>query len=151
MPSKNPSKKALPLENLLRTLLRSVRLHDPLGVRPSHPTSSSQKRGRNFKSPANQFMNPTRAPLGPPIYCRFGRLLWEKSRTKNQPKEEVFGTDIPRTSGGHSHGYPGPKLRSGRSKSWKNKYLGADIHDPKARTSTTLTDFQKSQHICQSV
>ena len=34
MPSKNPSKKALPLKNLLRTLLRSVRLHDPLGVRP---------------------------------------------------------------------------------------------------------------------
>ena len=42
MPSKNPSKKALPLKNLLRTLLRSVRLHDPLGVRPmidiSNPT-----------------------------------------------------------------------------------------------------------------
>ena len=66
-----------------------------------------------------------------------------KSRTKNQPKEEVFGTDIPRTSRGHSRGYPGPKLRSGRSKSWKNKHLGADIHDPKARTSTTLRDFQK--------
>ena len=36
VPSKNPSKKALPLKNLLRTLLRSVRLHDPLGVRPKH-------------------------------------------------------------------------------------------------------------------
>ena len=39
-PSKNPSKKALPLKNLLRTLLRSVRLHDPLGVHPTligHP------------------------------------------------------------------------------------------------------------------
>ena len=35
VPSKNPSQKALPLKNLLRTLLRSVRLHDPLGVRPS--------------------------------------------------------------------------------------------------------------------
>ena len=45
---------------------------------------------------------------------------------------------------GHSCGYPGPKLRSGRSKSWKkNKHFGADIHDPKARTSTTLRDFQK--------
>ena len=41
------------------------------------------------------------------------------SRTKNQPKEEVLGTDIPRTYGGHSRGHPGPKLRSGRSKSWK--------------------------------
>ena len=65
------------------------------------------------------------------------------SRTKNQPKEEVFGTDIPRTSGGHSRGYPGQKLRSGRSKSWKNKHFGTDIHDPKARTSMTLRDFRK--------
>ena len=70
----------------------------------------------------------------------FGTLV---SRTKNQPKEEVFGTDIPRTSGGHARGYPGPKLRSGRSKSWKNKHFGADIHDPKARTSTTLRGFQE--------
>ena len=65
------------------------------------------------------------------------------SRTKNQPKEEVFWADIPRTSGGHSRGYPGPKLRSGRSKSWENKHFSADIHDPKARTSTTLRDLQK--------
>ena len=35
MPSQNPSKKHLLVENLLRTLLRSVRLHDPLGVHPS--------------------------------------------------------------------------------------------------------------------
>ena len=66
------------------------------------------------------------------------------SRTKNPPREEVLGTDIPQTSGGHSHGYPGPRLRSGRSKYWKkNKHLGADIHDPKARTSMTLRDLQK--------
>ena len=69
--------------------------------------------------------------------------FWIWSRTKNQPKEEVLGTDIPRTSGGRSRGYPGPKLRSGRPKSWQNKHLGADVHDPKARTSTTLRDFQK--------
>ena len=31
-PYKNPSKKHLLLKNLLRFLLRSVRLHDPLGV-----------------------------------------------------------------------------------------------------------------------
>ena len=31
---RNPSKKHLFLKNLLRTLLRSVLLHDPLGVRP---------------------------------------------------------------------------------------------------------------------
>ena len=62
------------------------------------------------------------AALTPPLqkYYRqlflFVELIQEPrkgSRTKNQPKEEVFGTDIPRTSGGHSRGYPGPKLRSG--------------------------------------
>ena len=37
----------------------------------------------------------------------------------------------PRTFRGHSRGYPGPKLLSGRSKSWKNKHVSADIHDPK--------------------
>ena len=65
------------------------------------------------------------------------------STTRNQPKEEVFRTDIPRTSGGHLRGYPGPKLRSGPSKLWKNMHFGADIHDPKARTSTTPRGFQK--------
>ena len=65
------------------------------------------------------------------------------SRTKIQPKEGVFGTGIPQTSGGHSRGYPGPKLRSGQSKSSNNKHVGADIHDPKARTSTALRDCQK--------
>ena len=70
-------------------------------------------------------------------------LAIDHSGTKFQPKEEVFGTDIPRTSGGHSRGYPDPELRSGCSKSWKNKHLGADIHDPKARTSTTLRDSWK--------
>ena len=50
------------------------------------------------------------------------------SRTKNQPKKEVFGTDIPRTSGSRSRGgYPGSKLRSGPSKLWKNKHFGADM------------------------
>ena len=32
--SKNPSKKHRPFKNLLRTLLRSVLLHEPLGVHP---------------------------------------------------------------------------------------------------------------------
>ena len=69
-----------------------------------------------------------------------------KSRTKNQPKEEVFGTDIPQTSRGHSRGYPGTKLLSGRPKSWKNKHLGgghprpegADVHDPKGFPKTSV-------------
>ena len=55
------------------------------------------------------------------VYVLFSYPKVMNSRTKNQPNEEVFGTDIPRTSGGHSRGYRGPKLRSGRSKSWKKK------------------------------
>ena len=77
------------------------------------------------------------------LRMRGGDLPRERFKSENQPKEEVFGTDIQLTSGGHSRGYPGPKLRSGRSKPWKNKHLGADVHHPKARTSTTLRDFQK--------
>ena len=40
-PSKSPSKKHLVLKNLLRTLLRSVRLHDPLGVHPNLARSAT--------------------------------------------------------------------------------------------------------------
>ena len=50
--------------------------------------------------------------------------------------------DIPRTSGGHSRGYPGPNFGQGGQNPGKNRHLGADIHDPKARTSMTLRDFQ---------
>ena len=44
MPSKNPSKKAIPLKNLLRTLLRSVLLHDHLGVHPKEKTPINTKK-----------------------------------------------------------------------------------------------------------
>ena len=58
------------------------------------------------------------------------------SRTKNQgaPRGHpgVIRADIPAQNFGQ-----GSKLLE------KNKHLGADIHDPKARTSTTLRDFQK--------
>ena len=70
-----------------------------------------------------------------------------RSGTRKQPKEEVFGPDIPRTSRGHSRGCPGSTLRSGPSTPWKNKHFGADIHDPKARMSTTLRNFQKSEGV----
>ena len=36
-----------------------------------------------------------------------------------------------------------PKTSVRAVKIWKNKHFGADIHDPKARTSMTLRDFQK--------
>ena len=68
------------------------------------------------------------------------------SGTKKQPKEEVFGPDIPRTSVGHSRGYPGSKLRSGPSKPWKTSisertsmtHFGTDVHDPKGLPRTSV-------------
>ena len=48
--------------------------------------------------------------LGRPDFQFRGAQVQEQI---HQPKEEVLGTDIPQTSGGHSRGYPGPKLRSG--------------------------------------
>ena len=80
---------------------------------------------------------------GPPCFCQWdfpdfsGIFPWEIFSIGLFPLSQT------RMSGGHSRGYPGPKLRSGHSKSWKNKHLGADIHDPKARTSRTLRDFHK--------
>ena len=65
-----------------------------------------------------------------PYSKKIKKFLQKLSRTKTQPKEEVFGTDILRTSGGHSRGYPGPKLRSGQSKSSKRTSI-------LARTSMT--------------
>ena len=65
------------------------------------------------------------------------------SRTKNQPKEEVFGTDIPRTSRVIRADIPALNFGQGaQNPRKKNEHLGADILDPKARTSTTLRDFQ---------
>ena len=51
-------------------------------------------------------------------------------------------TKTPRTSGGHSRGCPGPKNfgQGARNPGKKSKHLGADTHDPEARTSTTLRD-----------
>ena len=70
--------------------------------------------------------------------------LW--SGTKNQPKEKVFGPDIPRTSGGHSRGYPGPNLRSGPSISREKQAFqrghpgpeGPDVNDSKASSKTSV-------------
>ena len=62
-----------------------------------------------------------------------------QSRTKTQPRQEALETDIPtRTSGGS-------ELRSGPLEALeKQAFLGADIHDPKVRTSMTLRGFQKT-------
>ena len=44
---------------------------------------------------------------------------------------------------GYPGGRPGAKTSVRPSKSWKNKHFGADIHDPKARTSMTPRGFLK--------
>ena len=46
--------------------------------------------------------------------------------------------------GGHSCGRPGPKTPVRHSESWKNRHVGADIHDLKARTSMTRGGFRKT-------
>ena len=50
-----------------------------------------------------------------PHFCRVAALIFLPCQAqKVSPKRKY----IPRTSGGHSRRYPGPKLRSGPSKSW---------------------------------
>ena len=81
------------------------------------------RRGQSVPSAREWELAPKVAPR------KLGLLNPQISRTKNQPEEEVLGTDAARTSGGHSREYPGSKLRSGPSKSWKTSIL--------ARTSLT--------------
>ena len=81
-PSKNPSKNHILLENLLRALLRSVRLHDPLGVHPNYgsafPTSeipekepwSARKFPERCPGLAFSFPRTAREPKGPPPSVR---------------------------------------------------------------------------------
>ena len=63
---------------------------------------------------------------------------------KSSPKGKFWG----RMSGGRPRGYPGgrpgAKTSVKPSKSWKNKHFGADVHEPKARTSMTPGGFKKT-------
>ena len=59
-------------------------------------------------------------------------IVFPREPKKKQPTEEVFGPDILRTSQDHSCGRPGSKTSGRPSKPWKNRHLGADIHDPNA-------------------
>ena len=64
---------------------------------------------------------------------------------KSSPKSKFRG----RISGGRPRRYPGgrpgAKASVMLSKSWKNKDFGADVHDPKARTSiTSIRGVQKN-------
>ena len=62
---------------------------------------------------------------------------------KISPKRKFLG----RTSRGHPGviraDIPAQNFGQGGQNPGKNKHFGADIHDPKGRTSTTLRDFQK--------
>ena len=74
-----------------------------------------------------------------------GSRKWLWSRTKNQPKEEVFVADIPRTSGGHSR-IPRPKTSVRAVKILEKQPFsrgypwpeGADVHDPKGFSKTSV-------------
>ena len=67
------------------------------------------------------------------------------SGTKKQPKEQVLGPDIRRTSTWICRRTSGQKLRSGpQNPGKKNKHIGADVHEPKARTSMTPGRFKKN-------
>ena len=67
---------------------------------------------------------------------------WIQER-KVSPKRKFLG----RTSRGHPGviraDIPAQNFGQGGQNPGKNKHFGADIHDPKARTSTTLRGFQK--------
>ena len=69
------------------------------------------------------------------------RLFQER---KISPKRKFLGQISRGHPGVIRADIPAQNFGSGPSKSWKkNKHLGADIHDPKARTSTTPRDLQK--------
>ena len=73
-PSKNPSKKHLLIENLLRTLLRSARLHDPLGVRPTEIASDFRDK-RGGLGPAASPRRPLETVLRQ-SWALFGIMCW---------------------------------------------------------------------------
>ena len=56
---------------------------------------------------------------------------------KSSPKNKSWGRISRGRQRGYPGGRPGAKTSVRPSKSWKNKHFGADIHDPKARTSMT--------------
>ena len=81
-------------------------------------------------------------------------FLWRRSfsfsgqERKLSPKRKFLGTDIPWTSGGSFARISRPKTSVRAVKILeKNKHFSTDIHDPNARTSTTLKDFQKLRSI----
>ena len=56
--------------------------------------------------------------------------LSHRFRIEKAAQRGSFRARYPGDIGGHSRGYPGPKLRSGPLKPRANKHFGADIHGP---------------------
>ena len=64
---------------------------------------------------------------------------------KSSPKSKFWCRISRGCPRGYPGGRPGAKASVRPSKSWKNKHFGADIHDPKARTSMTPGGLKKLQ------
>ena len=75
--------------------------------------------------------------------CREARPTNLKIRNEEAAQRVSLGAGYPRMSMRISRGRPGATDLVRPSKSWKNKHFGADVHDPKARTSTTPGGFKK--------
>ena len=63
---------------------------------------------------------------------------------KSNPKSKFWGRISCGRPRGYPGGRPGAKTSVRHSKSWNNKHFGADVHDPKARTSMTPGGFKKT-------
>ena len=85
------------------------------------------------------FLNRSKSADSPP-----GLTMTNIQERKNSPKSKCWGRISRGRPRGYPGGRPGAKTSVRPSKSWKNKHFGADIHDPKARTSMTLGAFQKT-------
>ena len=92
---------------------------------------------------ANRFARIARATkyLSKNYRRKFCRNLIQEQNVS--PKRKFWG----RTSRGHPGvirtDIPAKNFGQGGQNPGKNKHFSADVHDPKARTSTTLRDFQK--------
>ena len=72
------------------------------------------------------------------------QICW-KLKNEKAAQRVSFGAGYPAdVQRGYPGGSPGTKTSVKPSKSWKNKHFGADVHDPKARTSMTPEGFKKN-------
>ena len=77
------------------------------------------------------------------IPCRRPTPLQKSYENENSAQRVSFWDGYPADIRGSFARIFRPKTSVRALKILENKHLGADIHDPKARTSTTLRDFRK--------